>query len=194
MTSHLPSSSNSLANARPFSPDQPSSRMTAPGGQSSMTSFVRMVSGARPRRLRTLRPGQSLAQHAQSCQRTKKKANVSITIRCDPEGLRSQTTPGLRDRYKNREEDIFKLIVALYLDDRRVGVITLVVDSPYNAQQISDHSELIREAFEYQFEIIPDKFHILSTDITKKGLADRLAGTGANINYESLFEDLPSRL
>ncbi|KAL9573276.1 hypothetical protein ACKAV7_002961 [Fusarium commune] len=143
MTSHLPSSSNSLANARPVSPDQPSSRMTAPGGQSSITSF---------------------------------------------------TTPGLRARYKNREEDIFKLIVALYLDDRRVGVITLVVDSPYNAQQISDHSELIREAFEYQFEIIPDKFHILSTDITKKGLADRLAGTGANINYESLFEDLPSRL
>ncbi|KAI7767278.1 hypothetical protein LZL87_009680 [Fusarium oxysporum] len=191
MTSHLPSSSNSLANARPVSPDQPSSRMTAPGGQSSITSFVRMVSGARPPRPRTLRPGQSLAQHAQSVREMRARGTETIA---DTPSRVSQTTPGLRARYKNREEDIFKLIVALYLDDRRVGVITLVVDSPYNAQQISDHSELIREAFEYQFEIIPDKFHILSTDITKKGLADRLAGTGANINYESLFEDLPSRL
>ncbi|KAF5268888.1 hypothetical protein FOXYS1_224 [Fusarium oxysporum] len=137
-----------------------------------------MGSGPRPPRPRTLRPGQSLSQHAHTVRdmrahgtesiadttsrvstdrmrrdNRKKKAKVSVTLLYDPGWLRSQTTPGLRARYKNREEDIFKLIVALHLDDHRDGIITLVVNSLADAQQIRDHSELIRDA--YRFNHLP---------------------------------------
>ncbi|KAG5754797.1 hypothetical protein H9Q70_002595 [Fusarium xylarioides] len=216
MTPRRLSSSNSVANARSVSTDQSS---TLEGGQMSMDSFVTPGSGPRPPRSETLRSGNSFSQHARSVdglvasgteavdkppsrkstdrrrrEDRKKKSKVSVTLQCDPEWLGSHTTPSLLAKYKNREEDVFKHIVAVHLDDRRAGIMTLVVNSHSDAQQIRDHSELIRDAFDHQVEIIPEKFHILSTDITKRRLADRLAGPGANLNYESLFEDLPGRL
>ncbi|KAG9501722.1 hypothetical protein J7337_007413 [Fusarium musae] len=216
MTPRRISSSNRLANARSVSTDQPS---TLEDGQMSMDSFVTSVSGPRPPRSETLRSGGSFSQHKRTIggmvargteaidkppsrrstdrrrrEDRKKSSKVSVTLRCDPKWLGSQTTRGLQAKYMNRGEDIFKLIVAVHLDDRRASIMTLVVNSHSDAQQIRDHSELIRDAFDHQVEIIPEKFHILSTDITKRRLADRLAGPGANLNYESLFEDLPGRL
>lgn len=39
--------------------------------------------------------------------------------------------------------------LALHLDDHRDGMITLVVNSLSDAQQIRDHSELIRDAYRF---------------------------------------------
>ncbi|KAF5714861.1 hypothetical protein FMUND_7242 [Fusarium mundagurra] len=216
MTPRRLSSSNSLANARSVSTDRSA---TLEDGQMSMDSFVTPVSGPRPPRSETLRSGGSFSQHARSVdgmvargteaidkppsrrstdrrrrEDRKKKSKVSVTLRCDPKWLGSKTTPSLRAKYMNREDDIFRLIVAVHLDDRRAGIMTLVVNSHSDAQQIRDHSELIRDAFDHQVEIIPEKFHILSTDITKRRLTDRHVGSGANLKYEPLFEDLAGRL
>ncbi|KAF5641734.1 uncharacterized protein FTJAE_3993 [Fusarium tjaetaba] len=200
MTPRRLSSSNSLANARSVSTGQSS---TLKGGQMSMDSFVKPVFGPWPPRSETLRSGGSFSQHRRAVggmvtrgteaideppsrrstdrrrrEDRKKKSKVSVTLRCDPMWLGSQTTPGLQAKYMNRREDVSRLIVAVHLNDRRAGIMTLVVNSDSDAQQIRDHYELIRDAFDHQVEIIPEKFHILSTDITKRRLADRLAGPG----------------
>ncbi|KAF5577838.1 hypothetical protein FPANT_10228 [Fusarium pseudoanthophilum] len=206
MTPRRLSSSNSPANARSVRTGQSS---TLKDGQMSMDSFVKPVFGPWPPRSETLRSGSSFSQHRRAVgglvtrgteaidkppsrrstdrrrrEDRKKKSKVSVTLRCDPQWLGSQTTPGLQAKYMNRGEDVFRLIVAVHLDDRRAGIMTLVVNSDSDAQQVRDHSELICYAFDHQVEIIPEKFHILSTDITKRRLADRLAGPGANLNYE----------
>ncbi|KAF5579428.1 uncharacterized protein FSUBG_13615 [Fusarium subglutinans] len=208
MTPRRPSSSNSQADARSVS-----------SGQMSLDSYLETGTGPKPPRPETLRSGLSLSQHARTVkgmaargtqaipspasrkstdrkrrEDRKKKTKVSVTLRCDPDWLQLQTASGLRAKYMNRQEDVFKLIVAIYMDDRRAGIATLVVNSHSDAQEIRTHSELIREVFDHQVEIIPERFHILSTDIIKRKLADRLAGPGANLNYDSLFEDLPGRL
>ncbi|KAF5626222.1 hypothetical protein F52700_8939 [Fusarium sp. NRRL 52700] len=186
MAPRRPSSSNSQADARPVS-----------SGQMSLDSYLETGTGPKPPRPETLRTGETLSHHSRNvrgmtaraaeaipsppsrksidrkkCEQRKKKTKVSVTLRCDPEWLQLQRTPGLRAKYMNREEDVFRLIVAIHLDDRRAGIITLVVNFHSDAEQIRDHSELICDAFSDQVEIIPGRFHILSTDIIKRRLAE----------------------
>ncbi|KAF9768639.1 hypothetical protein IL306_014019 [Fusarium sp. DS 682] len=201
---------------------RPSSPRVPTAGQRSMTDFMSRGSQGntlnQPRR-RGMRPGQTFHQQITALtdmlarnveglvdapsrgaevrwrrEMRKQKAKVSVTLQCDPVWLAQQSLPGLRSKIRNREEDVFKLIIAVHIDLRRRGIMTLVVNSARDAEQIRHNHELIRLAFEYHVQILPEKFHIVATDITKKEMKARFAGSGANINYEALFDNLSDYL